>query len=245
MNTNKNTLIINSWPVEVVRKKVKKLYITVHPPDGRLRVTAPEVADEQTINFAITSRLSWIQTQKKAFQEQPRQSEREMITGESHYYLGQKYRLKVCYTPKANNIKVPDAIKLINKKTMLLTIRPNAGLKDRQQILSTWYRQQLNNLLPDIINKWEARLGFKISAYGIRRMKTKWGSCNHKQKKIWLNLELIKKPIHCLEYIVVHEMVHILEPTHNKKFARHMDQFMPRWRLFRRELNQSPLEAWA
>ena len=240
MNTNESIITVNDLPVKVIRKKIKNLHLAVYPPDGWVRIAVPDIIDDEAVRLAVMSKLGWIKRQQKSFEDQPRQSARELITGESHYYLGKRYLLDVCRSDDRPSVE------LKNKKTLVLNINEQNGLEQRERLLVNWYRREMKRLLPRIIQKWEIKSGLKVGAYGIKRMKTKWGSCNPNQKRIWLNLELIKKPINCLEYIVVHEMVHFLERTHNDKFTGHMDQIMPQWRTLRDDLNRSPLahENW-
>ncbi|WP_370931107.1 M48 family metallopeptidase [Bartonella sp. DGB1] len=233
-------ITVNEIPVKVIRKKIKNLHLGVYPPNGLVRVAAPEKFSDESIRLAVITRLSWIKQQIKSFQEQPRQSKREMVSGEDHYYLGRRYLLDVVYTDKTPFVEIK------NKKKIVLNINLDTGREAREKLLKHWYRNEMQKILPKIIKKWEIKSGLKVQSYGIRRMKTKWGSCNQTQKRIWLNLELIKKPKNCIEYVVMHEMVHFLERTHNDNFIYYMDRFMPKWRIFKNELNKSVLayENW-
>jgi predicted metal-dependent hydrolase len=241
VNIDEKTIVINGLAVKVIRKRIKNLHLAVYPPDGWVRIAVPEIIDDEAVRLAVISKFGWIKRQIKSFENQPRQSARELITGESHYYLGKRYLLDVSHTEKK------PAVELKNKKTLTLLVKETTTLEQREQLLTDWYRKEMKRLLPGIIRKWEMKSELKVDAFGIKRMKTKWGSCSPTQKRIWLNLELIKKPISCLEYIVVHEMVHFLERTHNDKFVTHMDRIMPQWRTFRDDLNLSPLshEDWS
>lgn len=240
MSTNESTITVNELPVKVIRKKIKNLHLAVYPPDGWVRIAVPEIIDDEAVRLAVISKLGWIKRQIKSFEDQPRQSARELITGESHYYLGRRYLLDIAKTEKRPFIEIR------NKKTLVLNINRDTELEDREKLLTDWYRKEMKRILPGIVRKWEIKSGLQVDSFGIKRMKTKWGSCNPSHKRIWLNLELIKKPINCLEYIVVHEMVHFLERTHNDNFIAHMDRIMPQWRTFRDDLNRSPLahENW-
>ena len=233
-------MTVNGLAVRVIRKKIKNLHLAVYPPDGSVRIAVPEIIDDEAVRMAIISKFGWIKRQIKSFADQSRQSVRELITRESHYYLGRRYLLDIVYTEKRPFIEIR------NKKTLVLSINKDTGLEEREKLLLHWYRKELKQILPSIIRKWETISGLQVNAYGIKRMKTKWGSCNPIPKRIWLNLELIKKPINCIEYIVVHEMVHFLERTHNDQFVSHMDRIMPQWRTIKKELNQAPLahENW-
>jgi len=240
MNTDEKTIKISGLPVKVVRKNIKNLHLAVYPPDGWVRIAVPKITDDEAVRLVVTSKLSWIKSQRKSFLEQPRQSIREFVTGESHYFLGRRYLLDVKYDQGQPRIA------LKNKKTICLFTDSEATQKQHAVLLNKWYKNEMKKILPSIIRKWEFKTGLKVSQYGIKRMKTKWGSCNPSEKRIWLNLELIKKPINSLEYIVVHEMVHFLERRHNGAFISHMDRIMPQWRTFRNDLNRSPLahENW-
>ena len=240
MNIDESTIIVNEIPVTVVRKKIKNLHLAVYPPDGWVRIAVPEIIDDEAVRLAVISKFSWIKRQIKSFQDQSRQSVRELVTRESHYYLGRRYLLDITPTKKRPFVEIR------NKKTLVLNINEDAGREEREKLLTDWYRKEMKKILPDIIRKWEIKSGLQVGSFGIKRMKTKWGSCNPAHKRIWLNLELIKKPTNCLEYIVVHEMVHFLERTHNDNFVDHMDRIMPQWRTFRDELNSLPLahENW-
>ena len=226
--------------VDVVRKDIKNLHLAVYPPAGRVRVAAPLRMSDEAVRLAVISRLAWIKRQQAKFEGQERQSAREYVTGESHYFQGQRYRLNVVYHNK------PPKVAFRNKITMDLFVRTGSDTAQRERVLLAWYRKQLKEAVPSLISKWEAILGVKVAEWGVKQMKTKWGSCNKDARRIWLNLELAKKPVQCLEYIVVHEMVHLLERHHNDRFTKHMDKFMPQWRLIRSELNRGPLrhETW-
>ena len=226
--------------MEVVRKEIKNLHVGVYPPAGRVRVAAPLRLDDEAVRLAVISRLGWIQRKQRAFAEQGRQSQREVVTGESHYYQGRRYLLEV-----AESEGIPGVL-LGNNRTMKLRVRPGTSRDQREAILWRWYRRQLRALLPPLLAKWEAKVGKPVAEVRIKKMKTLWGSCNAAAGRIWLNLELIKKPVQCLEYILVHEMVHLHERHHNDRFVEMMDRLMPTWRLRRKELNRAPLahEEW-
>jgi len=226
--------------VEVVRKPIKNLHLSVHSPEGRVRVSAPLLLDDEAVRLAVVSKLSWIRRHQKAFAEQPRQSQREMVTGESHYFMGRRYRLNIL--ERAG----PNRVSLNGNSELRMHVRPGADRDKRDQVLTEWYRQQLKGLLPDLIDEWQPVVDVQVAAWGVKKMKTRWGSCNIRDRRVWLNLELAKKPPHCLEYVLVHEMVHLLQRCHDEHFKALMDQFMPQWRLYRDELNQTPLayEEW-
>jgi predicted metal-dependent hydrolase len=221
--------------VDVVRKDIKNLHLSVYPPDGRVRVSAPLRVDDEAVRLAVISRLTWIKRQQAKFAGQERQSAREFVSGESHYYQGNRYLLNVVYHD------APPKVVLRNKTTLDLFVRTGSDTARRERVLLAWYRQQLKEMVPPLIAKWEAIIGVQVAEWRIKRMKTRWGTCNIQARRIWLNLELIKKPPHCLEFIIVHEMVHLLERLHNDRFVAYMDKFMPQWRVYRDELNNAPL----
>ena len=223
-----------------MRKPIKNLHLSVHPPDGHVRVSAPSHMDDEAVRLAVVSKLSWIRRHQKTFADQPRQSQREMISGESHYFLGRCYRLTVT---ERNG---PNRITLNGTSNLTMQLRPGTDRDKREQLLNTWYRQHMKELVPDLISKWQPIIGVQVADWGIKKMKTRWGSCNTRDHRVWLNLELAKKSLDCIEYVLVHEMVHLLERNHSERFKALMDQFLPQWRLYRDELNQAPLahEEW-
>jgi len=231
---------IRGISVEVIRKDIKNFYIGVHPPNGRVRVSAPLHLDEDAVRMAIITRLGWIRRQQEAFERQERQSQREFVTGESHYFLGRRYRLDVV------EYNGPPKVSLLNNTRIGLRIRPDSDRDAREAVVHRWYRQHLRTEVVPLLEKWQPKLGVSANDVRIKRMKTLWGSCNIEAKRIWLNLELAKKPRTCLVYVLVHEMVHLLERDHNDRFCELMDTFLPQWRTYRDELNRAPLahENW-
>jgi predicted metal-dependent hydrolase len=227
--------------VDVVRKDIKNLHLAVYPPDGRVRVAVPLLIDDEAVRLAVISKLAWIKRQQALFQGQDRQSAREYVSRESHYYWGDRYLLNVAYHD------APPQVVVRNKTTLDLFVRPGSDTARRERAMQEWYRQQLKVAIPPLIAKWEPIIGVDVAEWRVKRMKTKWGTCTIEARRIWLNLELVKKPPQCLEYIIVHEMVHLLERLHNDRFVAYMDEFMPQWRLFRDELNKEPLghATWA
>lgn len=227
--------------VEVVRKDIKNLHVGVYPPNGRVRVAVPLCLDDDAVRLAVISRLAWIRRRQVEFEDQNRQSPREFVTGESHYFEGKRYRLNVI---EHNG---PPTFRLLNNTTMELGIRANADRNAREAVLYSWYRDRLRDRVPPLIANWEPKLGVIVKEVRIRKMKTRWGSCNPESRRVWLNLELAKKSVSCLAYVFVHEMVHLIECSHNDRFWGLMDRFMPKWRLHRDELNRAPLahEDWS
>lgn len=226
---------VNGLIVDVVRKNIKNLHIGVYPPTGRIRVAAPLRINDEAVRLAVISRLSWIKRQRLKFEEQERQTKREYVSGESHYFLGTRYLLNVIYRDK------PGKVIVRNKKIIDLYVRSDNNIARRELVMSAWYRAHLRQAVPQLVEKWEKIIDVEVADCGIKRMKTKWGSCTIEAGRIWLNLELAKKSPHCLEFIVVHEMVHLLERHHNERFVDFMNKFLPQWRQYREELNRAPL----
>ena len=220
--------------IDVVKKDIKNLHLGVYPPDGRVRIASPLKVDDETIRLFAISKLKWIKKNQAKFQAQPRQSPREYVSGESHYYQGDRYLLNVIYHSSAPKVVVR------NKTYLDLYVRHGSIQEQREQVLINWYRQQLKSKIPQLIAKWEQVIGVSINDWGVKKMKTRWGTCNIQAKRIWLNLELIKKPQHCLEYVIVHELVHLLERNHGDRFKAYMSRFMPNWNSYKQELNRLP-----
>ncbi|UUD62313.1 M48 family metallopeptidase [Pseudomonas seleniipraecipitans] len=240
MSIESHSITVSGLTVEVVRKPIKNLHLGVYPPQGRVRVAAPLAIDDEAVRLAVVGKLGWIKRQRAKFQAQPRQSQRRMVSGESHYFLGRRYRLRVHEATGALRIA------LRGKATMDLFIRPDTTIERREQVLQDFYRTELKRLIPELLEKWQPKLGVHTRAWGIKRMKTKWGTCNIEARRIWLNLELAKKPVQCLEYILVHELAHLHERHHNERFISLLDQHLPQWKLLREQLNSSLLadERW-
>ncbi len=232
-------LQLGDMVIDVVQKDIKNVHLSVYPPTGKVRISAPLHMDLETIRIYAISRLGWIRKHQVRLQDQVRESPREYITRESHYYLGKRYLLKVL--EKDDPPKV-----ILRHNTIEIHVRPSTDTLKRQTILDEWYRQRLREIIADYLPQWESRINVVVKEIGIKKMKTKWGSCNREARRIWFNLELAKKSLPCIEYILVHEMVHLLERKHNDNFIRLMDTFMPRWRYYKEELNRSPLrhEKW-
>lgn len=240
MNTEQHKIIVSGLQVEIVRKNIKNLHLGVYPPTGRIRVAAPLRVSNEAVRLAVVGKLSWIRRQRAHFEQQPRQSAREMVSGESHYFSGQRYRLRLCASEGASRVAIQ------NNSTLELYVRLGASVETRQKAVMKWYRQYLKSAIPPLLDKWQKRLGVRVSGYGIKKMKTKWGTCNAVAGRIWINLELAKKSIDCLEYVVLHELVHMLVRRHDDRFVEIMDKSLPRWRALRAELNGLPLahEVW-
>lgn len=231
---------VSGLTVDVVRKDIKNLHLAVYPPIGRVRVAAPLRVSDEAVRLAVVSRLGWIKKQKTKLTNQARQSAREYVSGESHYFQGRRYRLNVLYQNNTAQFVIR------KKSTLVMCVRVGSEQTQREKILLKWYRAQLKEIIPALIAQWQPIIGVQVFDWRIKQMKTKWGTCNIDAQRIWLNLELAKKSTQCLEYIIVHEMVHLLERHHNDHFAELMTKFMPQWRLHREELNRSALghEEW-
>ena len=235
MSIEQHQITVNGLVVDVVRKDIKNLHLGVYPPAGRIRVAVPLRINDEAVRLFTISRLSWIRRQQEKFQGQERQTEREFITGESHYYQGRRYLLNVIYRD------VTPSVDIRNNKTLDLCVRPGSHTAQRERVLTAWYRRQLKEQIAPLIAKWEEIIGVQAAEWGVKQMKTKWGTCTIEASRIWLNLELVKKAPHCLEYVIVHELVHLLERHHNERFQNYMNRFMPLWQHYREELNRAPL----
>lgn len=227
-------IIFGDLVVDVVLKNIKNLHLSVYPPDGKVKVAAPERMDIDSIRIYVISKLGWIRKQQDKFITQDREDIRDFVNRESHYYLGKRYLLNIIESD--NPLKVD-----IKYKTLNLYVRPNTDRDKRCRLLDEWYREQLRSIVKELIIKWEKRIGVEIQEFFIKKMKTKWGSCNVDAKRIWINLELAKKNIECIEYIVVHEMVHLLERSHNNNFIAYMNRFLPEWKVIKDTLNKAPI----
>lgn len=233
-------ITVGDVAVQVVRKPIKNLHMGVYPPHGRVRVAAPTALTDDAVRLAVLGRLPWIKRQRAKFEAQPRLSAREMVSGESHYFLGARYRLLVIEGGGPAKVLVP------TRSTMELYVPKGASTEERARVLERWYRRQLRALVPPLLDKWQKVLGVAAAGWGIKRMKTKWGACNTAARRIWLNSELVKKPERCVDYVVAHELVHLLERHHGARFVALMDRHLPHWRAAKHELNAGPLafEAW-
>lgn len=240
VNTESHLLQVADIAVEVTRKRIKHLHIGVYPPEGRVRVSAPMRLSEEAVRLAVVAKLGWIRQRRARFAAQPRQSAREFVTGETHYFEGHRYRLDVAESAKRPSVRIR------NRAFLEMRVPPGAGRAAREALLYRWYRRELQARLPALCAEWEPIVGVKVQELRIKRMKTLWGSCNAKAGRIWLNLELAKKPPACLAFVLVHEMVHFHERLHNARFHALMDTAMPKWRTHRDELNFAPLthENW-
>ena len=233
----KSEITVSCFNITVLKKDIKNLHLNILPPDGKVRVSVPKRTDDVFIRGFIVSKLPWIEKHVSRLKEQPRETSREYVSGESHYFKGERYLLSVIDYAGKPNVAIND------KKYICLSIKKEATVEERRKILLNWQRKELEKELPDIFNKWQTIMGVSANEVRIKQMKTKWGTCNIKAKRIWINLELIKKPVYCIEYIVVHELTHLIEKNHNKRFKEIMDKFLPAWRSYKKELNGSFLSG--
>jgi predicted metal-dependent hydrolase len=225
--------------VDVVQKDIKNIHLSVNPPNGHVRISAPMRMDIDTIRVFAIAKLGWIKSQQKKMREQVRETPREYLDRESHYVWGKRYLLKLEANEAAPEVE-------LKHSRMILRIRHGASKEKKQGVLEAWYREQIKAALPPLLVKWERLLGVNAGRCFVQKMRTKWGSCSYKTGNVRLNTDLAKKPPECLEYILVHELVHLLEPTHNQHFIALMDQFMPKWKFYKEQLNRLPVrhEDW-
>ena len=229
-----NVIELGDIRINVIHKDIKHMHLSVHPPEGRITISAPYRMDLETIRLFSISKLGWIRKQQLRLRNQKREAIREYISGESHYYLGKRYLLKV--------LEQNSPPKVVLKQDRLeLYVRKDSSARLKEAILQGWYRQQLQALVASYVPKLESKIGENVSEMRIKRMKTRWGTCNSRAKRIWLNSELAKKPIECIEYVLIHEMVHLLVKGHGSKFQAYMDSFLPKWKYVREELNRTAL----
>ena len=236
MSTANAYLTVRGLSIDVTYKDIKHLHIGVYPPLGRVRVAAPERLDDDQVRLAVIQRLPWIKRQQEQLRATPRQTEREMVTGESHYVWGVRRRLKVIERPGRGHVE-------LEGDRLLLYTPVETDAAARRHLLERWQRHQLRGRIPGLLAHWEPQIGRSVARWGIRRMKTKWGSCNRETGHIWFNAELAKKHPDALEYILVHELAHLLERGHGGRFTDLMDTFLPDWRQRRDGLSAAPLAA--
>lgn len=229
-----DTIQIGDLELEVTRKNIKNVHLSVNPPDGNIRLSAPKDTRLDVVRAYVLSKMTWIRHQREDILNQKRETPREYVSRESHYIWGKRYLMQVEITTEKQHVAK-------NHQHIQLFIRRGATRDQRAQVYYEWAKTIFKEHLDTIIPKWERKIGVKLNAYFIQRMKTKWGSCNPRSKNIRLNTELVKKPKHLVEYIVVHELIHLIEPTHNQNFIRLLDKHYPSWKEARKELNELPL----
>lgn len=227
-------LEIGSLSVDVIRKDIKNIHLAVYPPNGRVRVASPLDVRDETLRLFMISKLVWIRRQQRKFLQQERESKREYLSRESHYLFGKRYLLKLAFH------EGPPAIEL-KGQSIIMYVRESLSAQKRHQVFKDWHRSELQKIIPKLLAKWEQKIGVQAKKCEIRQMKTLWGACSPAKGHIRLNLELAKKPIPCIEYIIAHELTHLHERHHNKRFLKLMDEYMPKWRMHRDELNRLPV----
>lgn len=235
----RDTLDLGGLRAEVTRKAIKHVHLSVLPPAGKVRVAAPQSMPLETIRLFVVSKLGWIHAQQRKLQAQERETPREFLNKESHYLWGKRYLLEISHADAAPAVS-------LSPRKLHLQVRPGADQARCEEVLDAWYRQQVRDAVPALLDKWQPLLGVQAKRVFVQRMKTKWGSCTPASGHIRLNTDLAKKPPECLEYILVHELVHLLEPTHNERYVALMDLYLPQWQHLRRQLNRLPVrhENW-
>ena len=223
---------VSDISAEVEWKRIKNVHLTIYPPNARIHISAPMMMSEEAIRLFILSKEAWIRQRVKMVTEQNRQTPREYVSGENHYYKGHRYRLKVVY------YNGPAKVEIQGNEYIILYVREGASKERRAEVLREWYRAEFKAMLPALIEKWENTIGVKANKWEVKQMKTLWGSCNYRSHNITFNLELIKKPLHCIEYIVVHELLHIIVRLHNEEFTNMLTHYLPNWQQTKEELNR-------
>ena len=231
-------ILVANIPVEVVKKNIKNLHLSVLPPDGKVRVSAPETLSDDAIATFVRTKIGWIRKQQEKFELQPRQSERQYVSGETLYVWGRQYFLRVEYSYKGNSL-------VLSGDNAILTVRKESTVKQRETFVNEWYRTLLKAEVEKYLPKWERITGLQCSSWQSKYMTTKWGTCNTSTGKIWLNLQLAKKPIECLEYVILHELIHLKVRNHGPEFVTEMNRYMQNWREIRNQLNESKLDYLA
>lgn len=232
MKNSSSYLQLGSIEALIIYKPIKNLHLAVLPPDGRVRVSAPIGMNENAIRTMLAVKLPWIKQQQKKFRAQERQTKREYISGETVYFLGRKYKLELIYKDEAPKVFIKGKTKII------LQTRPNTTVDKKAEVFNDWLRQELKPIITELVTVWQKKLKVQVKSWQIKEMKTKWGTCNNRNKTILFNLELAKKPIACIEYVVVHELTHLIERTHNEHFINVLDTNLPKWRSIKDDLNR-------
>lgn len=233
------TIEIGELSIRLTKKDIKNVHLSVHPPDGHVTLTAPSATRSDVARAYAVSRLGWIREQQRKLRDQPRETPRQFIERESHYLWGRRYLMTVVHRDAKPTVS-------LDHKRLTLSVRPGSSKRKRAEVIHGWHKSLLHRAVPPLIKKWEARLGVEVAGYFLQRMKTKWGSCNPGSRNIRLNTELVKKPKDLLEYVILHEIAHLLAPTHSERFVAILDTNHPSWREARAELNELPLavEKW-
>jgi hypothetical protein len=232
------TIQVGEISIQVTRKAIKNVHLSVHPPDGRVTLAAPTGTRLEVARAYAISKLGWIRDQQRKLAEQARETPRRFVTRESHYLWGHRRLLRVVYRDEKPSVS-------LDHKRITLIVRPGSDERKRAEVIHEWHKSLLHAVVPGLISEWEPKLGVRVNGYFLQRMKTKWGSCNHRAGHIRLNTELVKKPKDLLEYVIVHEMAHLIHPTHSDRFVALLDKHCPSWREARAELNELPLSTGA
>ena len=230
------TITIGEMAIEVLRKDIKHVHLSVHPPDGRVTLSAPAGTRPEAMRAFAVTKLGWIREQQRRLAEQARETDRQFIERESHYLWGRRYLMTVEYRAAKPSVR-------LDHRRITLIVRPGSDAVKRAAVIHDWHKRLLHQAVPVLIDKWAGRLQVTVRGYFLQRMKTRWGSCNPRAGHIRLNTELVRKPRDLLEYVLVHELLHLIEPTHNDRFVRLLDEHYPAWRTARAELNELPLAA--
>lgn len=231
------TIQLAEITISVARKDIKHAHLSVHPPSGRVTLVVPKGTRLEVARAYAASKLGWIRDQQAKLRGQARETPRQFVERESHYLWGRRYLLSVREEDAKPSVR-------LGHRSITLTVRPGSSTAKRAEVMHEWHKALLHEVVPPLIRKWQTILGVTVSGYFLQRMKTKWGGCNHRARNIRLNTELVKKPKDLLEYVVVHEMIHLVEPTHSERFIALLDRHYPTWREARQELNELPLTAW-
>ena len=230
------TITIGEMAIEVLRKEIKHVHLSVHPPDGRVTLSAPAGTRPEAMRALAVTKLGWIREQQRRLAEQARETDRQFIERESHYLWGRRYLMTVEHRAAKPSVR-------LDHRRITLIVRPGSDAVKRAAVIHDWHKRLLHQAVPVLIDKWAGRLQVTVRGYFLQRMKTRWGSCNPRAGHIRLNTELVRKPRDLLEYVLVHELLHLIEPTHNDRFVRLLDEHYPAWRTARAELNELPLAA--
>lgn len=226
---------VSGIPIEIIKKNIKNIHLSVLPPDGKVRVSAPTTVSDESLEMFVRTKIGWIRKQQEKFENQPRQSERQYVSGETLYLWGKQYFLQVEYSYKGNSL-------MLDGDKAILTVRKESTVKQRENFVNEWYRERLKSEIERLLPKWETITGLKCSSWQTKYMTTRWGTCNTQTRKIWLNLQLAKKPVECLEYVILHELAHTKVKNHGADFIAIMDKYMPYWRETKKKLNDFTLD---
>jgi|SRR6056297_1695542 len=232
MSTKQYDMTVSDIQVDVIKKDIKNIHLAVYPPTGRVRLSAPDSVSRESLRLFVVNKLGWIRKHIRNMKSQVREPDREYVQGESHWVDGNRYLLNIIEEDSKPSVHIR------NKQYLDLKVRPGADKSKREEVLKEWYRDRLKEKIPPLIEKWEKQLGVDVNDWGVRQMKTKWGSCNVDDRRIWLNLELAKKSPDLLDYVVLHEMAHLIERNHNDRYKAVLDKHMPSWRNRRERLNE-------